>query len=80
MHIDPDRMAEPVTLGDLLDVEEALEGILYVQDEMIARLRHQYQQETWMSSNLDGTRRLLDLALEQMAWLRANGKSAFPPG
>lgn len=76
MSSDLTQLKEPVTLEDMLDMEEYIEVAITTQKSYFDRIRYQYQGDTWMSNGLWEVCCLLDQAHKKMAELRAT--NVFP--
>jgi frataxin-like iron-binding protein CyaY len=77
MSLDYSQLKEPVTREDVNDQEEYLECLLCTQKDFVARIRFQYQQETWISTELEEIVKLMEQACERLAALRET--NCFPP-
>lgn len=77
MSIDYGQLKEPVTREDVIEQEEYLESVLETQKGLAARVKFQYQQESWISSELTAIADLINEAGERLAALRST--NCFPP-
>jgi hypothetical protein len=70
MAIDYEQLKEIVTHDDVLEQEDYLDSLLWTQRSYAARVRFQYQQETWISTELEEIAKLMTICCERLAALR----------
>jgi hypothetical protein len=77
MGLDYGQLKEVVTREDIMDQEEYLESLLWTQRNFVARVRFQYQQESWISLELEALAEMMDQISERLSTLRDT--NCFPP-
>jgi hypothetical protein len=77
MALDPTILKEPVTRDDILDQEEMIDSIAETQRAFVERVRFQYRQESWISTELLEIYNLLVAAGTRLSSLRAM-QNVFP--